>query len=166
MVCRAQFYFLFPSIITIVFLSNLFQPKVKTKFGQENKLIHPKSRKAEQISREWHRDVRVKHKRKETAIKMSALGEKVAWFRDHLEETAASTAYSPKMIADLIEDYLNRFDEELEQIHIKNQVGKRTSRQHASREDTIQHMKKLEMEEYEGCGFGMHFKPFFEFHHT
>ena len=84
---------------------------------------------------------------------MTALGEKIAWFRDHVGDEKPAFASSSK-IALLIEDYLGRFDEELEQIRLKNQVGQRSSRQHASREDTIEHTQKLERDEYEGCGFG------------
>ena len=83
---------------------------------------------------------------------MTSLGEKIAWFRDQLEPDVA--VYTPDQAGVLVERYLGRFDEELEQIKLKNQVGQRTSRQHASREDTIEHTQKLEMEEYEGCGFG------------
>lgn len=117
-------------------------------------MIHPNSRKADQISREWHRDVRVKHKRKETAHKMTNLGEKIAWFRDQLE--ADVKVYTPQLAGELVELYLGRFDEELEQIKMKNQVGHRSSgsRQHASRHDAIEHSQKLERDEYEGCGLG------------
>jgi len=115
-------------------------------------LIHPNSRKADAISREWHRDVRVKKKKKETAHKMTALGEKIAWFRDQIDEDV--TVLTPEMIGELMEGYLARFDDELEQIRLKNQVGQRKGNQHASREDTILHTKKLERDEYEGFGFG------------
>lgn len=37
---------------------------------------------------------------------------------------------------------------------MKNQVGCRTSRQHASREDNISHTIRSEMEEFEACGIG------------
>jgi translation machinery-associated protein 16 len=130
------------------------QPKVKTKFGQENKLIHPKSRKAQQISRSWHRENRVKHVKKETGIKMSLVGEKIAWFRDQLQEDSAVTCTQQKTL-ELIEKYLHRFDEELSQIELKYQVGgQRTSRQHASREDTIKHTMQQEKEDFETCGLG------------
>merc|ERR1712071_553976 len=125
-------------------------PKVKTKPGQENKLIHPKSRKTDQISREWHRQVRVKNNRKETATKLSILGEKIAWFRDNLPEDLA--VMTNTMTAELIEKYLARFDEEVEQIQMKNQIGHRNFRQHASREDSIAHSQQLEKQEFETCG--------------
>lgn len=141
---------LFHSFLTTFFC--FFQPKVKTKPGQENKLIHPKSRKAEQISREWHRQVRVKNNRKETATKLSILGEKIAWFRDNLPEDNADMTNA--MTAELIEKYLARFDEEVEQIQMKNQIGHRSSRQHASREDSIALTQKLEKQEFETCGLG------------
>lgn len=86
------------------------------------------------------------------AQKMTAVGEKIAWFRDHLDPEV--TAYTPELTANLVEEYLGRFDEELEQIRLKNQVGQRCSRQHASREDAIEHSQKLEKDEYEGCGLG------------
>ena len=131
---------------------DFLQPKVKTKPGQENKLIHPKSRKADQISREWHRQVRVKNNRKETATKLSILGEKIAWFRDNLPEDLA--VMTNTMTAELIEKYLARFDEEVEQIQMKNQIGHRNFRQHASREDSIAHSQQLEKQEFETCGLG------------
>ena len=134
------------------FIPFLLQPKVKTKPGQENKLIHPKSRKAEQISREWHRQVRVKHNRKETATKLSLVGEKIAWFRDNMPSDV--DAFTGQTMAELVEKYLERFDEELEQIQLKNQIGHRSFRQHASREDSIAHSMKLERQEYETCGIG------------
>jgi len=126
---------------------------VKTKFGQENKLIHPKSRKAQQISRQWHREIRVKHNKKETCTKVTMLGEKIAWFRDNLEEDVKTC--SPEMVMELVEQYLQRFNEELTQIELKSQVGgQRTSRQYASREDNIKHTLAQEREEFETCGLG------------
>lgn len=121
-------------------------------------MIHPNSRKADQISREWHREVRVKHNKKAMAQKMTALGEKIAWFRDQLDPEVK--IYTPELTADLVEQYLGRFDEELEQIHLKNQIGQRSSRQHASREDAIEHSQKLEKDEYEGCGIGKSKLPY------
>lgn len=96
--------------------------------------------------------MRVKHNKKAMAQKMTALGEKIAWFRDQLDPEVK--IYTPGLTADLVEQYLGRFDEELEQIHLKNQIGQRSSRQHASREDAIEHSQKLEGDEYEGCGIG------------
>lgn len=82
---------------------------------------------------------------------MTALCEKIKWFRDNLE---TGETYTPEMTAMLIEKYLGRFNAELEEITSKNQVGQRNSRQHASRQDAIELTNKLERDEYEGCGFG------------
>lgn len=82
---------------------------------------------------------------------MTALCEKIQWFRDNLEP---EVTYTPELTAALVEKYLGRFDDELEQIKLKNQVGQRNFRQHASRQDAIELTNKLENDEYEGCGFG------------
>lgn len=85
---------------------------------------------------------------------MSIVGEKIAWFRDQLQEDSADTC-TPQKTLELIEKYLHRFDEELSQIELKYQVGgQRTSRQHASREDTIKHTMQQEKEDFETCGLG------------
>ncbi|PSN35392.1 hypothetical protein C0J52_17820 [Blattella germanica] len=52
----------------------------------------------------------------------------------------------------LIELYLSRFDEELEQIKMKHNIGNRKNRQHASREDVILLTKLHEKEEFHTCG--------------
>ena len=54
----------------------------------------------------------------------------------------------------LAEAFLSRFEEELEQIRLKNSVGgKRT--QHVARTDVIRMTMETEREEWEGCGLEM-----------
>lgn len=85
-------------------------------------------------------------------IKMNLLGEKLLWFKEHLE--ASRTIYTPAQTIEIIEKYLGRFDEELEQICLKHSIGNRKNRQHASREDSIKMTTKNEQEEFQTCGFG------------
>ncbi|KAL1123168.1 hypothetical protein AAG570_002255 [Ranatra chinensis] len=86
----------------------------------------------------------------ETVIKKNTFGEKLIWIRDKLEpDTKVLTG---EMVQKLMEEYLGRFDEELEQIQLKHSVGQRKGRQHASREDVIQMTISREKEEYETCG--------------
>ena len=48
---------------------------------------------------------------------------------------------------------MSRFDEELEQIHIKQGIGgKNRRKQHCSRLDAITHTMKMEKSDFEGCG--------------
>ena len=54
---------------------------------------------------------------------------------------------------ELVEGYLSRFDEELEQISIKQGIGgKNRRKQHCSRLDAITHTMKMEKSDFEGCG--------------
>ena len=49
--------------------------------------------------------------------------------------------------------FLSRFDEELEQINIKQSIGgKNRRKQHSSRLDAINHTMKIEKSDFEGCG--------------
>lgn len=57
--------------------------------------------------------------------------------------------------------YLNRFDEEVEQIKLKHSIGKRkNNRQHANREDIIKLTQLQEYEWYRTCGIGKHYVVF------
>ena len=48
---------------------------------------------------------------------------------------------------------MSRFDEELEQINIKQSIGgKNRRKQHSSRLDAINHTMKIEKSDFEGCG--------------
>ena len=52
----------------------------------------------------------------------------------------------------MLETYIARNDEEMEQIAIKRSIGNNRSRQHASRENIIRITKEREQEEYDTCG--------------
>ncbi|KAJ8920469.1 hypothetical protein NQ315_005337 [Exocentrus adspersus] len=83
-------------------------------------------------------------------IKLNLLGEKVLWFKQNLDPLRK--VYTPQEVQVLIENYLARFNEELEQIQLKHSIGKRKNRQHASREDVIKLTIKREREESHTCG--------------
>ncbi|KAL0275640.1 UNVERIFIED_CONTAM: hypothetical protein PYX00_003438 [Menopon gallinae] len=85
-------------------------------------------------------------------MKQNLVGEKFLWFKERIESADEVT---PAKVLELMERYLGRFDEELEQIQLKHTVGQRKSRQHASREDVIRMTKKREMNEFNTCGLEM-----------
>nr|CAD7404501.1 unnamed protein product [Timema cristinae] len=115
------------------------------------KVIHPKSRKTQALAKQVKK-VSAREKTKLVHhMKQNLLGEKLLWFRDNLEPGAA--VYSPQLVEQLIDKYLKRFSDELEQIKLKHSVGNRgKSRQHASREDIIRLTVLRDEEEFATCG--------------
>lgn len=71
--------------------------------------------------------------------------------QDHLDDRHT---YTKKELVDLVLEYRNRFEEELEQINIVHSVGNRQaqSRQHASREAAIRITMENESNQFEGSG--------------
>ncbi|ERL88682.1 hypothetical protein D910_06066 [Dendroctonus ponderosae] len=57
-----------------------------------------------------------------------------------------------KLGAQIKQNLLGRFDDELEQIKLKHSIGQRKNRQHANREDIINMTLKSEKEEFKTCG--------------
>uniref|UniRef100_A0A1B6E4P4 Translation machinery-associated protein 16 n=1 Tax=Clastoptera arizonana TaxID=38151 RepID=A0A1B6E4P4_9HEMI len=124
---------------------------VKTKKGQSAESIsHPNSRKVVQLSKQIKKIEKRKKSKNFHVLKQNIEGVKYIWFRDHLN--SSTTECTHEMLANLIEQYLDRFDDELNQIKIKNTIGQRKSRQHASREDVIALTKLQERFEYENAG--------------
>ncbi|RZC32747.1 BRCA1-A complex subunit BRE-like [Asbolus verrucosus] len=115
-----------------------------------NKCKHPNSRKTHALIKQIQKEKSRDKKKKSNNIKLNILGEKLLWFRDNLEPNCA--IYTPKQTVELIEKYLSRFEEELEQIRIKHSIGNRKNRQHASREDIINLTIQQEREEFNSCG--------------
>lgn len=122
-------------------------PKTKNSI---DKLKHPNSRKTLSLAKQMKKSEKRDQKKLGTHIKQNMTGEKILWFKDRIPEN--STVLSKEQVLGLVQTYLTRFDEELEQITLKNSVGQRKSRQHASREDIINITKKRELEEFETCG--------------
>lgn len=122
-------------------------PRIKKNL---DKLKHPNSRKTITLAKKLNRNEKKSGKKLGTHIKQNLVGEKIMWFKERVPE--GCEVLSKHQVLELIETYLARFDEELEQITIKNSIGQRKNRQHASREDIINITKKNEHEEFETCG--------------
>lgn len=127
-------------------------PKLpKTKGGkQEKKAVHPYSRKAAQLAREAHKQDKKEKLKTEKALRLSIIGEKLQWFQSHLDPN--KTDYTKKEACELIEDYMERFNAELEQIELRNSIKGRQGRQHGSREAVIKQTMERERQLYEGYG--------------
>ncbi|XP_070544126.1 translation machinery-associated protein 16-like [Ptychodera flava] len=135
------------------------------KLGQQRKPVHPSSRKAAQLTRGAQRKEKRSLRESERSIRQNALLEKLYWFHDRLDPD--KTVYTKGEVCQLIELYLERFDDELEQIDIVHSIKNRQGRQHASREAAIKTTLEKERNEYETCGLevpdlmnGKHFRIF------
>ncbi|XP_026531607.1 translation machinery-associated protein 16 [Notechis scutatus] len=117
---------------------------------QEKKAIHPYSRKAAQLTKEAHKQVKKEKLKNEKAFRLSIAGEKLLWFQCHLDPD--KTEYTKKEASELVENYLQRFRDELEQIELHNSIKGRQSRQHSSRETVIKQTMERERQQYEGYG--------------
>lgn len=84
------------------------------------------------------------------AARANILGEKFGWFSEQLEAT--EDALTPQQFLDLCDLYLHRFDEEVEQIKLKQSISKNRSHQHFSRESAIKMTLEKETSDYNGGG--------------
>lgn len=117
------------------------------------KLKHPNSRKTITMAKKMKKNEKKDQNKIGTYIKHNLIGEKIMWFKERIPENC--NVLTKEQTLAIIQTYLARFDEELAQIALKNSVGQRKSRQHASREDVINITKKKEHEEFETCGLEM-----------
>lgn len=124
-------------------------PKIKNL----EKLKHPNSRKTISLARKMLKSEKKNNNKIGTHVKQNLIGEKILWFKERIPE--GCIVLDKEQTLKLIETYLARFDDELEQIALKNSIGQRKNRQHASREDIINITKKREVEEFETCGLEM-----------
>lgn len=124
-------------------------PKIKNL----EKLKHPNSRKTISLARKMLKSEKKNNNKIGTHVKQNLIGEKILWFKERIPE--GCIILDKEQTLKLIETYLSRFDDELEQIALKNSIGQRKNRQHASREDIINITKKREVEEFETCGLEM-----------
>ena len=125
-----------------------------------DKVIHPKSRKAMKIQSKEQRKFKFATQAKTGGQKLQATGDKMVWFKENLalcEEREVCGAASKATMLALAEACLTRFEEEIEQINLKDSVGDQRGkrRQHAPRLDLIRHTIEREREEFEGCGLEM-----------
>ncbi|XP_048365775.1 translation machinery-associated protein 16 [Sphaerodactylus townsendi] len=118
--------------------------------GQEKKVIHPYSRKAAQLTKEAHKQEKKEKLKNEKAFRLSVVGEKLLWFQSHLD--ASKLEYTKTEACDLVENYLHRFSDELEQIELHNSIKGRQARQHSARETVINQTMERERQLYDGYG--------------
>ncbi|KAK4881053.1 hypothetical protein RN001_004372 [Aquatica leii] len=118
-----------------------------------SKCKHPNSRKTKSITKQAKRIIVRNDNARTKNLKRSVTANKIQWFLDHIDPSL--TVCTTEQTKELIERYLSRFDEELEQIEIKQSIGNRKSRQHANREDVINMTIQREKEEYNTCGLEM-----------
>lgn len=122
-----------------------------------DKVLHPQSRKVSKLHKQESRKIKLSGNKSVGGQRLQALGEKLLWFHDNLLvafeaiEDTSEKVVTKKLMLEIMEAYLARFKEELEQIRIKNSIGKNRN-QHRSRLDLIQDTMKLEKDEFEGCG--------------
>ncbi|CAH0553410.1 unnamed protein product [Brassicogethes aeneus] len=120
------------------------------KVSDIEKCKHPNSRKTKALAKQIKKQKSRDKSKLAGNIKLNLLGEKMLWFKEHLNPNWV--VCMPEDVTTLIEKYLCRFDDELEQIKIKHSIGNRKNRQHANREDIIKLTVKGEHEQFVGCG--------------
>ncbi|KAJ6626131.1 Translation machinery-associated protein 16 like [Pseudolycoriella hygida] len=115
-----------------------------------NKCKHPNSRKTLALAKKAKRfNNRTKIKFGH-AVKSNILGEKFIWFTEAVGDRMIPLSKSE--LDELITTYLKRFDDEIEQINLKQSISKNRSNQHASRLSIIQMTLERETSEYNGAG--------------
>ena len=88
-------------------------------------------------------------------------GEKLLWFHDNLEGVLTdenSNVVTRTMMLELANGYLTRFQQEVDQIQLKNSIGgdkKNKKDRYRSRMDVINLTIETETNEFEGCGLEM-----------
>ncbi|XP_075157059.1 translation machinery-associated protein 16 homolog [Haematobia irritans] len=115
------------------------------------KCKHPNSRKTKALGRKARRQNNKHKQRMGHAIKSNITGEKLTWFLEHIEE-GRTQPLTPLEFEELIELYLKRFDEELEQIALKQSISKHRANQHVARQDVIKITLEKETNEYKAGG--------------
>ncbi|XP_045211721.2 translation machinery-associated protein 16-like [Mercenaria mercenaria] len=122
----------------------------KTVTGKSKKVVHPNSRHATYIQRKINREQRLMKNKAESTIKQEQLQQKLLWYQTNLD--SQKSMYTKHELAELTSKYLERFDEELEQIGIVNAVGNRQAKQHQARETAIKLTKERENLEFDTIG--------------
>ena len=90
-----------------------------------------------------------------------SIGDKLLWFHDNLEGALCdenSDVVTKSIMLELANGYLSRFQDEVDQIKLKNSIGggKKNKRDHyRSRMDVINLTIKTETDEFNGCGLEM-----------
>ncbi|XP_055603513.1 translation machinery-associated protein 16 homolog [Uranotaenia lowii] len=114
------------------------------------KCKHPQSRKTLALARKMKKIDKREKKKIGHAVKANIVGKKLAWFSEHLEDR--TEPLTPKEFESLINEYLSRFDEELEQIKLVQSINKQRINQHASRQASIKITLEKEVNDFNGGG--------------
>nr|XP_029718971.1 translation machinery-associated protein 16 homolog [Aedes albopictus] len=129
------------------------------------KCKHPQSRKTLALARKMKKINNREKKKMGHAVKANIVGKKLGWFAEQLEGRTGPLTSSE--FEQMIERYLSRFDEELEQIKLVQSINKQRNNQHASREASIKMTLEKEQENFNGGGLelpdlcdAMEFKKF------
>uniref|UniRef100_A0A240SWD4 Translation machinery-associated protein 16 homolog n=1 Tax=Glossina brevipalpis TaxID=37001 RepID=A0A240SWD4_9MUSC len=112
---------------------------------------HPNSRKTKALSKKARRQNNKHKQRLGHAIKSNIMGEKFNWFLERIEDDK-QTPLDPEEFEQLMNLYLKRFDEELQQISLKQSISKNRSNQHRARQDVIRITIERENNEYRTSG--------------
>ncbi|KAI1315010.1 hypothetical protein EDD11_001395 [Mortierella claussenii] len=113
-------------------------------------MIHPSSRKAQQVMRVVLRKDRLEHRQKVRANNSFSQSERILWFRHAVPEDAISL--TRQQHHELIEEYLARYNEEYQSLVALHRPGK--VRPKAAREDMLAAFMAKERQEY-ASGFEM-----------
>ncbi|XP_011500889.1 PREDICTED: translation machinery-associated protein 16 [Ceratosolen solmsi marchali] len=131
-------------------LRPLKQTSERDEVKSSTKYLHPKSRKCIALIKQLKKKSKKVKAKQESRYKQTLLAEKLLWFQKNLNHEIH--AYTAELISLLIEKYIARNDDELQQINIKRSIGGKRNQQHASREDAIRITKEREIRDYESCG--------------
>jgi len=93
---------------------------------QQEKQLHPNSRRAAKLTKVFHRDEKLQRRKEEHDNKSTALRDKLCWFKSQLEED--KDKYSLVEVSDMITKYINRFGERLKEIKDQNEFNKEKGR--------------------------------------
>eukprot|EP00095_Tigriopus_kingsejongensis_P005651 maker-scaffold209_size256900-snap-gene-0.15 protein:Tk05651 transcript:maker-scaffold209_size256900-snap-gene-0.15-mRNA-1 annotation:"glutamate-rich wd repeat-containing protein 1" len=126
---------------------------------KKNKVIHPNSRISIKLQSRAERRHKIDTTVKIGGQRLQALGDRLQWFKENLPLCLEEgDPMSCQVMLTMAEAFLGRFQEEVEQISLKNSVGgsKNNKRKnHQSRLDVIDRTVKTEKEEFLGCGLEM-----------
>ncbi|XP_043797426.1 translation machinery-associated protein 16 homolog [Apis laboriosa] len=123
---------------------------MRKEFLKATKVAHPNSRRSIAIAKRTRKITNRQKAKINGLIKQNLVGEKMLWIKEHMIPDICP--YTPELTARLLETYIARHDEEMEQIVIKRSISYKRNKQHASREDILRMTKEREQEEYDTCG--------------
>ena len=123
---------------------------------RKDKVLHPESRKVKKLQAKEIRKTKFQMNGGGVGSKrLVALGEKLLWFHDNLmilKDDQSDFKMTKANLIELVEGYLNRFEDEIENIKTKNSLSKNRKFQHSNRLDAIELTIKTETDEFNGCG--------------